>query len=411
MRLPPWSVASLRPKRRVPKLWLDLAKLDHGGSPVPHESLIGAELVQDSSKRHGGQMSTQRNAQAFAQRRVNGSRLLVELFQGPPHMCHACRCASVVRLSLNPRQACRPTREILGRLPIQQMRAPLVRPVGMYWNLQLPDAAKFFASSLIRLFGYLSPKEAVGGEVELEKSEPENETKGGSGELAPTGPRAQSSPPGQDKRKAFEPAYISENEALCKQVETFTNAMTAIDRRLSPTEVQHELKVAWLCLTTRHLQILLRLLHQRVDHIGLRQPSRRIKLAAHPARSADPILLAREQLMLVRQGIMPKPDPPLYFPQLTDEERWAIAGDFLRLHVDALWRQDSGHESKVAADTCEIVSTLCAMASAGAINVGAKAWDPPNLDDLRDEDGDELVFLPEIWGSCMLRPSIRPVYP
>jgi hypothetical protein len=189
-------------------------------------------------------------------------------------------------------------------------------------------------------------------------------------------------------------------------VDAYCNAMAAMDSRVVPMEVRAALGTAWRSLATCHLRILMRALQRRVMLIGNRHPARKLKLAPRPARAADAVLLAKQQLQLFKQGTLAQHDPPLYFPELSEDERWAVVGEFLRAHVDALW-SDAARSCKAASDAVQLLTVLIRLAMRGAINLGMETWRPPNLEQLTDGDGDELVFLPDIWGSCMLKPCTR----
>lgn len=429
MRFPPWRTAPLRPKRRVPKLWVTLAKLDDGGGAVPHETLFFSEPLRDTSTGPFAKAGSQRKLHAFAPRRVHGDHTFVELFQGPPHVCHACECASVAVLTLDARQACRSTREILGRLPLQAARAPFLRPAGIFLALQLPEAAGLFAASLIRLFGYLSPSEAVGadpGAGAVSAPAPAPAGPGSSQAAAAPGSQAQLDPelttkePGSGEPNAVStiaaaaavaqaplgPAYKGEDLPISAQVDAYCEAMSALDRRVVATEVRAALEAAWLSLATIHLRVLMREFQKRVLIIGIRHPARKLKLTSRPARAASALLLAKQQLQLFKQGIVNQHDPPLHFPELSEEERWSVVGEFLRAHVDTLW-SDASRDSKAATDAMQLLDVLSREAKRGTVSLDVETWRPPELDKLSDEDGGELIFLPDIWGSCMLKPCNR----
>jgi len=306
MGLPPWLPAPLRPRRRVPRLWVEVAGLAHGGGPVPHETLVFNQPGGLAPKMH-----------AFAPRRARGDHVFVELFQGPPHVCHACETASVVVLALDARQACRPTREILARLPLHGQRAPFVRPAGILLTLPLPDAAGLFASALIRQFGYISPAEAVGAETVEE---------GAVSQPATADPAAASA----TAAPATIPAWIGEDQPISAQVHDYCAAMA--DRLLSETEVHVALEAAWTRLAATHVQRLTRALQRCVARIGQLQPARKLRLAPHPARGGNALLLAQQQLALFKQGAAPKqcaslPNSPFWL--LSVSHPWDIIHQYL----------------------------------------------------------------------------------
>lgn len=101
--------------------------------------------------------------------------------------------------------------------------------------------------------------------------------------------------------------------------------------------------------------------------------------------------------------------PPAHFPELTQDERWALVRGFVRANLDPLWT-DTSRGAKAATDAHALLAVLCRACALGAVNLENAAWRAPELETLVDEDGDELVFLTEVWGSCMLKPSPS-VYP
>jgi hypothetical protein len=330
----------------------------------------------------------------------------------------------VAVLTLNARQACRPTREILGRLPLQAARAPFLRPAGIFLTLRLPEAAGLFAASLIRLFGYLSPNEAVGADpragttlviapapggfastisasapgcqtqrdLERPAKEPGSEEPN---DVATAAPVAAPAPCAQ--------AYTGEDLPISTQVNAFCEAVSALDRRVVAAEVRAALEDSWLSLATCHLRALMCEFRKRVLIIGNRHPARKLKLAPRPARASSAALLAKQQMQPFNQGTGTKPDPPLHFPELSEDERWSVVGEFLRNHVDTLW-SDAARSSKAANDAMQLLAVLSREAKRGAVKLDMESWRPPKLDKLTDEDGDEIIFLPDIWGSCMLKP-------
>lgn len=280
------------------------------------------------------------------------------------------------------------------RLALHGERALFLRPAGIALTLPLPEVAGLFAAALVRLFGYLGPQEAVGGDPDALTA------------------AAASAP---EDVPAAGPASTGEELPINDQVAAYCQAVCSLYPRLLTLDVRAALESAWRALAAHHLQDLTAQLQSRVALIGRRQPARQLRQQPAPPKSAPALTankrLQRQQLQqqLQQRGVGSRRSPPASFPKLSGEERWAVVGGFLKTNVDPLWRETAdARRAKVAVDALRLLALLTRAAASGAINLDVASWRAPDLGELVDEEGDELVLLPDVWGTCMLRPSATP---